>query len=66
MLKGLNRMRLWFKLAEISGEMEGEDTNEKRLRVFPARLHVVLYRAKSFGRKCHCAMDPEWFQAIKE
>ena len=42
LLKGLNRMRLWFKLAEISGEMEREDMMEKLLRVFRARLHVVL------------------------
>ena len=66
MLKGLNRMRLWFKLAEISGEMEGEDTIEERLRVFRARFHVVLDREKSFGRICHCATDPGWFHAIKE
>ena len=61
MLKGLNRMRLWFKSAEISGEMM-----EKHLRVFRARLHVVLERAKSFGRKYHCIMGPGWYDAIKE
>ena len=35
-------MRLWFKLAEISGEMEGENTMEKRLGVFRAHSRFVF------------------------
>ena len=61
MLKGSNRMRLWFKLAEISGEMEGENTMEKRLSVFQARLRFVFDCAKSFVFKYHYAMGPGWF-----
>ena len=39
-------------------EMEGEDTMEKRLRVFRARSYVAFDRAKSFGRKYHCVTLP--------
>ena len=46
-LKGSNRSRLWFKLAGISGEMEGENTMEKPPRVF--RVNSKLGQVKLTG-----------------
>ena len=40
MLKGSNRSILGFKLAGISGKMEGENRMEKRPRVF--RVHLLI------------------------